>query len=505
MSDPEISRTTCAGSAAVRSSNRLLLVVAGLFFACPSQVWAAPPQIPLLSHPIDQTLIRADAVVRVGFTEPYKPGDGPELIVFDAVVERVLFGEGLQVGAEIALEQQPWADNLRWAPHSCINQTSLLHGARLRGTSWLIAVKRLGDLKEESNRYTIPWPDGLLGTRLDKELVGAGAVGREAILAELLASLDSKDPVVRRSVMKALRGWEGLRFPPQHSALWEDPAVARRLLALADDPDDSVRWQLGFMIPANAGEAGEQQLFRFLFDPTPLVRQPARMQLVSRGFDEMIAAAEVAEDLLFEEWTAPTVQETYGWHRTLTGWEIEQLLAQCGDEDARSRAEAAWRLGFQRANPKALEALSRALSDDSWEVRRWAAAAIGRLEAVELKAALLAHDESQAAKPDPRVRVQIGGALLRIGQVRPGLDELRKVCAQAPARAVVQALSELARHGGVQALAVVAEAVRDQRPVVRAFAGANLHRFAQHAEHQVAALRGDLRDDEHPLVRAAGQ
>ena len=181
------------------------------------------------------------------------------------------------------------------------------------------------------------------------------------------------------------------------------------------------------------------------------------------------------------------------------------MLAQCGDEDADVRAAAAWRLGFQQATPEVLEALTRALNDDSWEVRRWAAAAIGRLGAAELQAALLAHEESQATKPDPRVRVQIGGALLRIGQVRPGLDELRKVCAGAPARAVVQALSELARHGDVQALAIVAEAVRDSRPVVRAFAGANLHCFEQHAAHQVAALRGDLRDDEHPLVRAAVQ
>lgn len=409
-----------------------------------------------------------------------------------------VYGDGDEalVGRTITLEPIPWNGKTGIALRACLSVTNLL-GNNTPGSHWLMALKQHG--QGETAVYRNPLGDGLLGARVRAEnaaLPKNDAAG--AVLAELLAALDDPDAAVRESALTVLRGWDGPFFPKPGATLWRDEAIAARLLKLADDPADQVRWLLAWMIPTEAGDDGEAVLFRFLFDDARLVRQPAQSHLERRGHVDLVAAIKALHDYRLDEWTSTLMQRHLD--RKMRPATITSNIAKMhGGDDERSRSQAAWMLGLQEPNPEITSGLIEALPDEEFEVRRWAAWSLGRVGGEGAAKALTTCSNDV----HPLVRVQIGRSLVALGERRAGLELLRALATAGDARAAAQSIDALAQIGGIEALDALATAVRDKRAAIRAYAGAALPKFVGVAEHQVAALRGDLREDEHVLVRAA--
>ena len=223
-----------------------------------------------------------------------------------------VYGDGDQtlVGRLITLEPIPWSGRTGWLVRTCMSVTNV-QGNNAPGSHWLVALKKHGE--GDAARYRNPMGEGLAGARVPAKLapIPEGGEAADAILAELLAALDDPSATIRESAMKVLDAGTAPSSGSRERRSGATRTVAARLLALAEDPADQVRWLLAWMIPPDAGEAGEAVLIRFLFDDSRLVRQPAQSHLEGRGHAEIVAEMKKLVDHRLDEWTSAQIQADF--------------------------------------------------------------------------------------------------------------------------------------------------------------------------------------------------
>ena len=98
------------------------------------------------------------------------------------------------------------------------------------------------------------------------------------------------------------------------------------------------------MIPKTAGAAGQKLLFRLLFDPVRLVRQPASYHLKRRGHADIAAALKQVTDYQLDDRTSKMSAGAF--LRKLDARGLENAVRTlAGHEQWEVRAREAWLLG----------------------------------------------------------------------------------------------------------------------------------------------------------------
>ena len=444
---------------------------------------------------IDETLRASVLVAKLELTSEIANG------TVHAKVLQVLKGEAKLLGAAIKVHSNPYSNVLPISARTFLCAQSMTYIEKVKGSCWLVPLKKKGQ------DYRNSFSEGLHGTRVPKARTAKkGAKPEGAVRDELLAALDAKSAAIRHDAISALRNWNGMNLKKPSDRLWKDPKVAARLLRVARDPDERVRWTLAWMIPESAGAAGEKTLFRLLFDPVRMVRQPASHHLKKRGHDEIADALKQITDYQLDERLGKVLTVTNARSRKFDARGLTNTLKMLATHQQwQIRADQAWQLGQLAATEKITTALLLALDEDEhFEVRRWACWSLGRVSEKCLQPnvvkALTQHATSD--DEDGRVRVMAATSLHGLGNGR-GYDLLVAFTKGKDTRAAVQSLETLAASGTKQVLDVLLAATKDEREVVRAFATAHLHRCQRFARHQINAKLTDLTKDKSPLVRAA--
>ena len=170
---------------------------------------------------------------------------------------------------------------------------------------------------------------------------------------------------------------------------------------------------------------------------------------------------------------------------------VEREVSRLRDRHDWRRARAAYTLG-DMGSQRAVEPLLRALGDESRAVRAAAGRSLGRLEAVDAVAPLV------AALVEGRVpRAVAGNALLSIGP--SSLPRLRALAGHPDAETRTVVIELIGLLGDAADAPLVSEGLRDSSAEVRAKATRALGRLG------AAAAAGELRaalDDRIPFVRA---
>ncbi|MBN2584218.1 MAG: HEAT repeat domain-containing protein [Planctomycetes bacterium] len=346
--------------------------------------------------------------------------------------------------------------------------------------------------------------NGIQGTRVGLRNVYAASASAAAdplygLRLELLAALEDRSAVVRRSAIGALRLWCGdlLRDaghePP--TELWTDPVTREALLRAAADADWRVRWSAVWAIAEHGGqdEAVIDVLRHALFDSNWMVRQPARFWLGKFGMQDLAGPAGEAQDCPLDEWLS-------GLHTEVFMDKCDVLLRRLtGHPQGEIRLQAAWLLG-EGGYVEAVPSLMTALQDEHVEVRRGAAHSLGVLGKSEAADALAASMDDQ----DGRVRVMAAWALAKLGDAR-GVERLTLLLKDSEVRSAVQAAEMLGVLGDEDSAGALLEALGDDRAAVSGAAVMALRPFLKGPQGDV--IRGAMRQLEgsskSPYVREA--
>ncbi|HXE73919.1 MAG TPA: HEAT repeat domain-containing protein [Candidatus Nitrosotenuis sp.] len=230
---------------------------------------------------------------------------------------------------------------------------------------------------------------------------------QRGIYDPLLRSLSHPNPRVRKACLDALA-----------DALWDK--VEQAVLAALEDPDAEVRLAaLHALVGPEESQAVGAALLRRLEDPDPRVRAQAARELRGPGRPVLVEMARsgstpqvlAALQALTPELAHLAMERSQDPDPTVRALalerlaelarplplEVERLSQELEHPDPGVRRAAVSCLAALEGDPQAIAALARALADPSWEVRRAASAALGRLGEAGAEAVLPYLDSDSAS------------------------------------------------------------------------------------------------------------